>query len=164
MELTGSRKGKTIGSKLTRTLVRKDTIQKDTFLGVKNNGMYPCLNYKQCKYVMKGKTFKHPVYAIVCPCGMIYVGETVQKIKSWISQHKSTIKLGNMGLPLSKHFKEKGHTAEQLRFTVLEMVPPLERGGDHELRLKQREVWWINKLNSLHPHGLNKDYNLYLFL
>ncbi|OCU00267.1 hypothetical protein XELAEV_18006038mg [Xenopus laevis] len=145
--------------------------------------MYPCLNCKQCKYVMKVKTFKHPdtgeiiqiygyhtcltqfvVYAIVCPCGMIYVGETVQKVKSRISQHKSTIKLGNMGLPLSKYFKEKGHTAEQLRFTVLEMVPPLERGGDRELRLKQREVWWINKLNSLHPHGLNKDYNLYLFL
>ncbi|OCT58485.1 hypothetical protein XELAEV_18002044mg [Xenopus laevis] len=92
------------------------------------------------------------------------LGETVQKVKSRISQHKSTIKSGNLALPLSRHFKEFGHMADQLRFMVLETVPPLKRGGDRELRLKQREVWWINKLNSLHPHGLNKDYDLYLFL
>ncbi|OCT68210.1 hypothetical protein XELAEV_18039507mg [Xenopus laevis] len=107
---------------------------------------------------------QYAIYAIVCPCGKIYVGETIQKVKSRISQHRSTINTGNMALPLSKHFKEKGHTAEQLRFTILETVPPLRRGGDRELNLKQREVWWIKKLNSLHPNGLNKDYNLYLFL
>ncbi|OCT94650.1 hypothetical protein XELAEV_18012333mg [Xenopus laevis] len=145
--------------------------------------MYPCLDCKQCRHVIKGKSFLHPgtgesiqirgyhtcltqfvVYAIVCPCGMIYVGETIQKVKSRISQHKSTIKFGNTALPLSRHFKEKGHTVEQLRFMVLEYVPPLVRGGDREFRLKQREVWWMKILNSLHPAGLNKDYNLYLFL
>ncbi|OCT55591.1 hypothetical protein XELAEV_18000457mg [Xenopus laevis] len=95
---------------------------------------------------------------------MIYVGLTIQKVKSWISQHKSTIKLGNTALPLSRHFKEKGHTVEQLRFVVLENVPPFDRGGDRELRLKQKGSMVIKRLNSLHPAGLNKDYNLYLFL
>ncbi|OCT55160.1 hypothetical protein XELAEV_18004270mg [Xenopus laevis] len=67
-------------------------------------------------------------------------------------------------LPVSKHFIEKGHTADQLKFMILETIPPLKRGGDRELRLKKREVWWINKLKSLHPTGLNKDYDLFLYL
>ncbi|OCT59747.1 hypothetical protein XELAEV_18000617mg, partial [Xenopus laevis] len=142
--LTSYRRGRTIGSQITRTQVPKGVGLKSTGLGVRNCGMYPCLN--------------------LCPCGKIYVGETIQKVKSRISQHRFTINTGNMALSLSKHFKEKGHTAEQLRFTILETVPPLRRGGDRELKLKQREVWWIKKLNSLHPNGLNKDYNLYLFL
>ncbi|OCT95838.1 hypothetical protein XELAEV_18013528mg [Xenopus laevis] len=104
------------------------------------------------------------VYVIVCPCGKLYVGETVQKVKSRISQHKSTIKSGNLALPLSRHVKEQGHTSDQLQFMVLEMIPPWKRGGDQELKLKQREQWWINKLNTLHSHGCNKDYDLYLFL
>ncbi|OCT75852.1 hypothetical protein XELAEV_18031039mg [Xenopus laevis] len=172
---------KTIGSKVSRSLVQKEDIQSNTFLGTKNTGMYQCLNCTQCKHVIRGKTFVHPdtgesvqirgyhtclsqfvVYLIVCPCGKIYVGETVKKVKSHISQHKSTIKPGNLALPCFRPFKEHGHTVDQLRFMVLETIPPLKRGGDGEQRLKQREVWWINKLNSLHPHGLNKVYDLYL--
>ncbi|OCT95543.1 hypothetical protein XELAEV_18013230mg [Xenopus laevis] len=32
-----------------------------------------------------------------------------------------------------------------------------------ELKLKRREVWWINTLKSLHPLGLNRDYDLFLY-
>ncbi|OCT84708.1 hypothetical protein XELAEV_18022864mg [Xenopus laevis] len=70
---------------------------------------------------------------------------------------------GNMTLPVSKHFLEKGHTADQLKFMVLETIPPLKRGGDRELKLKQREVWWIKQLGSLYPSVLNKEYDLFLF-
>ncbi|OCT92880.1 hypothetical protein XELAEV_18015946mg [Xenopus laevis] len=162
----------------SRTKTFKEDNCTNTFLGTRNTGMYQCLNCVQCKHVIRGKNFVHPdtgetihirgyhtclsqyvVYVIVCPCNKLYVGETVQKVKSRISQHKSTIKSGNLALPLSRHFREHGHTSDQLRFMVLETVPPLKRGGDRELRLKQREVWWINKLNTLHPHGLNKDYD-----
>ncbi|OCT74039.1 hypothetical protein XELAEV_18033002mg [Xenopus laevis] len=92
------------------------------------------------------------------------MGETTQMVKSRISQHRSSINLGNTTLPVSKHFIEKGHTADQLKFMILETIPPLKRGGDRELKLKKREVWWINKLKSLHPAGLNKDYDLFLYL
>ncbi|OCT87604.1 hypothetical protein XELAEV_18021301mg, partial [Xenopus laevis] len=175
--------GKTIGSVLSRTKTSKEDTGTNKFLGTRNTGMYQCLNCVQCKHVIRGKNFVHPdtgetiqirsyhtclsqyvVYVIVCQCNKLYVGETVQKVKSRISQHKSTIKSGNLALPLSRHFLEHGHTSDQLRFMVLETVPPLKRGEDRELRLKQQEVWWINKLNTLHPHGLNKDYDLYLFL
>ncbi|OCT84429.1 hypothetical protein XELAEV_18022582mg [Xenopus laevis] len=147
------RRGWTIGSQVTKAQTQKEIKLRDIYFGARNCGMYPCLNCKQCRYVIKGKFLEHPgtVYAIVCPCGKIYVGEMVQKVKSHISQYRSTINGGNMTLPLSKDFKEKGHTAEQLKLTILEVVPPLKRGGDSKLKLKPREVWWINKLNTLHP-------------
>ncbi|OCT88518.1 hypothetical protein XELAEV_18017147mg [Xenopus laevis] len=100
-------------------------------------------------------THKSKWLHLYVPVRKIYVGEMVQK--------RSTIN-NNVTLPHSRHFKGKGHKAEQLRFTVFEMVLPLKRGGDRKLKLKQREVWWINKLNSLHPHDLNKDSKLYRFM
>ncbi|OCT55250.1 hypothetical protein XELAEV_18003530mg, partial [Xenopus laevis] len=107
---------------------------------------------------------KFGIYVLTCPCGLIYVGETTQMVKSRISQHRSSINLGNTTLPVSKHFVDLGHTADQLKFMVLEVVPPMKRGGDRELKLKRREVWWINMLKSLYPRGLNRDYDLFLFL
>ncbi|OCT55392.1 hypothetical protein XELAEV_18002551mg [Xenopus laevis] len=85
-------------------------------------------------------------------------------VKSRISQHRSSINLGNTTLPVSKHFVDMGHTVDHLKFMVLEVVPPTRRGGDRELKLKRREVRWINMLKSLHPLGLNRDYDLFLFL
>ncbi|OCT75719.1 hypothetical protein XELAEV_18030906mg [Xenopus laevis] len=85
-------------------------------------------------------------------------------VKSHISQHRSSINLGNTTLPVSKHFLDNGHTVDQLRFMVLETVPLLKRGGDRELKWKRREVWCINKLKSLHPMGLNMDYDMFLYL
>ncbi|OCT55735.1 hypothetical protein XELAEV_18004486mg, partial [Xenopus laevis] len=174
------RRGRTIGKMVTSAQVKKKI---DTFFGKRATGMSPCYNCNQCPFVYKGKDFIHPgtgytarlrgfytcvskyvVYVLVCPCDLIYVGETTQMIKSRISQHRSAINLGNTSQPVSKLFLEKGHSADQLRFMVLEMIPPLKNGGDPELRLKQREVWWIHKLGSLQPKGLNGDYDLYLFL
>ncbi|OCT74666.1 hypothetical protein XELAEV_18033653mg, partial [Xenopus laevis] len=110
-------------------------------------------NCNQCPCVHKGKDFIHSETGYVAHLRGFYTCvskycETTQMIKSRISQHRSAIHLGNMSQPVSKHFLEKGHSADQLRFMVLEMIPPLRNGGDRELLLKQREVWWIHKLGS----------------
>ncbi|OCT92622.1 hypothetical protein XELAEV_18015679mg [Xenopus laevis] len=159
------RRGKTIGSAKTSAQIKKKVKQPQIFLGTRTVAMFPCYDCNQCPFVLKGKDFVHPttgytvhlqnnftciskyaIYALVCPCGLIYIGETTQMIKSRILQHRSSINL------------------DQLKFMVLETVPPMKGGGDRELRLKQREVWWIHKLQALSPRGLNKDYDLYLFL
>ncbi|OCT84834.1 hypothetical protein XELAEV_18022991mg [Xenopus laevis] len=158
--LVSYRRGRTLGSQLVHSDTKEKQVSTQSYMGTKSRGMFPCLTCSQCCCVHKGTTFEHPttgrkytlrgyytcltkfaVYVLICPCGLLYVGETTLQIKTRISQHRSTIRKGNVMLPVSKH-----------------------RGGDRELRLKQREVWWINKLNSFHPHGLNKDYDLYLFL
>ncbi|OCT55188.1 hypothetical protein XELAEV_18003973mg [Xenopus laevis] len=82
---------------------------------------------------------------LVCPCG-------------------STIHVGNRSLPVSRHCLEQGHTSEELKFRVIQHVSPLKRGGDRVLALKRAEVKWIDRLGTLSPIGLNRDFDLHLFL
>ncbi|OCT94461.1 hypothetical protein XELAEV_18012133mg [Xenopus laevis] len=86
-------------------------------------------------------------------------------VKSRISQNRLSINLGNTTLSVSKDFLDKGHTTDQLKFMILETEPPFKRGGDRELKLYRREVWWINKLKSrAGTRDLNKVYHLFLYL
>ncbi|OCT75561.1 hypothetical protein XELAEV_18030742mg [Xenopus laevis] len=93
-------------------------------------------------------TSEYVIYALTCPCGYIYIGETTQMVKSRMSQLKYSINLGNDRLLVSEHFIDMGHNSDQLKFIVLEGIPPLKYGGDREQKLKQREVWWRHKLNT----------------
>ncbi|XP_073522664.1 uncharacterized protein [Phyllobates terribilis] len=152
------------------------------FLQNPKMGTFPCLQCRQCSNVMKGSTVYHPqtgkqyaikgyytcessyvVYLIKCPCGMIYIGETTQPIRDRISKHKSTIRCKNLLLPIPHHFIYNGHNISQLRFQVLEQVQQPRRGGDRIHLLKQTEAYWIHKLESLSPKGLNRDYDLLSF-
>ncbi|OCT76473.1 hypothetical protein XELAEV_18031674mg [Xenopus laevis] len=101
---------------------------------------------------------------LICPCNLIYVGETIQKVKDRFSQHRSTINTGSRTLPVSRHCLELGHTSNDLRFKVIQHIPPPKRGGNHILELKRAEVKWIDRLGTLSPGGLNKDFDLHLFL
>ncbi|CAJ0942417.1 unnamed protein product [Ranitomeya imitator] len=117
------------------------------------------------KIFIKGRytcTSSFVIYLITCPCGLTYVGETTMQIKACISKHKSTIRTKMMDLPIPKHFIESCHAISQLRFRVIDNVPPLRRGSDMVKLLKQKELGWISKLGSRHPGGLNVDYNLQL--
>ncbi|OCT58528.1 hypothetical protein XELAEV_18002091mg [Xenopus laevis] len=54
--------------------------------------------------------FSYEIYSIKCPCELIYIGETTQKIKDRISKHKSTIRKQLTALPVPAHFQEAKHT------------------------------------------------------
>ncbi|OCT99800.1 hypothetical protein XELAEV_18005581mg [Xenopus laevis] len=149
--LQSYRRGRTIGSMVTTAAPKKEQNQRDTFFGLRTSRMYTCTGCAQCRNVIKGKEFVH-----------LGTGFTVQlrgqiccicaDLPMWVDLHRGD------------YPDDVGHRADQLKFMVLEGVPPLKYGGNRELRLKQREVWWVNKMNSLAPHGLNSDYDLYLFL
>lgn len=142
-------------------------------------GTFPCLHCIHCSNVIKGQEITHPrtgehfqakghytcdstfvIYLIKCPCGLIYVGETSQKIKSRIASHKSTIRCKKTWLPPPHHFEATHHTIAQLRFQVLEQVPRPRRGGNHIQLLKERESYWIHRMNCVEPYGLNRDFNV----
>ena len=53
---------------------------------------------------------------------------------------------------LGDHYMEKGHNIENLEIVCLEKI----RGNDIHLR-KIRESFWIHKLKTILPHGLNKN-------
>ncbi|OCT96078.1 hypothetical protein XELAEV_18013760mg [Xenopus laevis] len=176
------RRGTTIGNKVVSADIRLPPM-KETFLGPKRQGMFKCKGCAQCKYVLVGSEFSDTenkknykirgfhtcdtnfvVYMLVCPCGLIYVGETTQKVRDRFSQHRSTIKVKNRSLPVSRHCIDMGHTSDDLKFRVIQHIPPPKRGGDRSLILKRTEVQWIDRLKTLTPNGLNRDFDLHLFL
>ncbi|CAJ0929930.1 unnamed protein product [Ranitomeya imitator] len=173
---------------LKDTLVRADLgsstpSSRQRFLQNPRTGTFPCHNCSQCHNVLKGSSFHHPrsgktfripdyftcasswvIYLIKCPCGLLYVGETTQPIRDRVSKHKSTVRCKNLLLPIPSHFNTQGHNVSQLQFQVIEHIPPIRRGGDRMARLKRREAFWIHTLETLHPMGLNRDYDLASFL
>ncbi|XP_041429845.1 uncharacterized protein LOC121397297 [Xenopus laevis] len=153
------------------------------FLGTPKMGTFPCLSCANCNNITKGKFFTHPhtgrkfnianyytcnstfvIYLIKCPCGLAYVGETTQKIKDRIKQHKSNIRCNYNHLPIPSHFSEARHTVSQLRYQVIDDVGPLRRGGDRIYLLKKLEMQWISRLGTLCPGGLNREYTPELFI
>ena len=121
------------------------------------------------------------IYSIQClGCKSHYVGQTGDTLRTRFNNHKSEIRT-KKDKPLSSHFQncmslKRLNKLNQpfLKITPLEIVPKLplppiefdENGeikehpydGNRELnrlRLLQRETFWITKLNTLKPHGLN---------
>ncbi|CAJ0965360.1 unnamed protein product [Ranitomeya imitator] len=123
---------------------------------------------------ISGKTFRinrfftcessYVVYLIKCPCGLLYVGETTQSVRDRISKHKYTIRCQNLLLPIPHHFHSAGHSISQLRYQVIDSVPPPRRGGDRVALLHRKEAFWIHTLETLAPKGLNRDYELMAFV
>ncbi|KAM4017573.1 uncharacterized protein ACNLHF_007193 isoform 1-T3 [Anomaloglossus baeobatrachus] len=165
-----------IKDSLVKADIGSDKKNVQTLLAPKRTGTFPCLNCPSCSNVIKGDHFTHPrsgksfpikeyftclsnfvVYIIKCPCGLLYVGETIQHVGDRIASHKSTIRCGKLWLPIPHHFHEAKHNVAQLRFQVIDKVYRPRRGGNHIELLKKRESFWIHKLQTLAPKGLNRE-------
>jgi hypothetical protein len=86
------------------------------------------------------------------------VGETKRSFKERYAEHKGDIKNGRLNKPLGKHFNAKNHKAGHIRGVILETIhqdPDLQ--SCTELR-KQRERFWIYRLRTPEPFGLNSYY------
>ena len=78
-----------------------------------------------------------------------YVGETKNSLKVRFYQHRSNINK-NTGTLVTQHFNSPNHSLANMKCIVLERV----HGIDHNSRLK-RERFWMEKLQTLFPLGLN---------
>ena len=81
----------------------------------------------------------------------MYVGETGTTVYQRFQNHLSTIKRRNPN-PITDHFTGPSHTHEDLKIVGLEQI----KTNDIHLR-KIRESFWINKLQTLSPKGLNQN-------
>lgn len=66
-------------------------------------------------------------------------------------------------MPVVQHFLDKGHKADDLRVVVLEVVEA-QSYRDRGRFLLQREAYWIFRLGTVHPAGLNSELELGVFL
>lgn len=95
------------------------------------------------------------IYLISClKCQKQYVGETMQCLNSRFYKHSSDIRL-NRDSPVGQHFSSQGHDINDLTISAIEQVG--DQGNDELNKMKrlEREKFWIGKLGTQTPHGLN---------
>ena len=128
--------------------------ENDHIISTHNNKLVPLKENLNCKS-------ENVIYAIKCSnCQSMYVGETTQKLHERINQHRSTIRT-EQNCPVAHHFTKICPNINFLTVTPLEKVPITtdELGlipTKSLLTILQREQFWIKKLNSMQPFGMNK--------
>lgn len=154
--------------------------QTQRLLAPLKKGNFTCAHCSCCSNLVRGNSFTHPqtgqsfpikarytcsstfvVYAIICPCGLYYIGETTMEARARINKQKSTIRLKQMDVPVAAHFVTKGHSVSQLRFKIIDGVPPLRRGGDRQKILFKKNIFWIFTLDTMAPKGLYLEYKIH---
>ena len=124
----------------------------------KNNNPIPLNKNLNCQS-------KDVIYVIECSqCGIRYVGETTQKLKDRINQHRSDINT-EQDKPVAIHFTQQCRSTQNLKVTPIEQIERkvAEKSSfrgwirqEDELQFFQRENYWIERLGTMNPRGLNK--------
>lgn len=98
-------------------------------------------------------TTANVIYVLWCDLCMNtqYVGETMTPLKKRFYQHYQDIRT-NKGTMVTRHFNLPGHSMDNMRVMPLEKVYCAPE--DHCRRL-QREAFWMSKLRTTYPLGLN---------
>ena len=97
------------------------------------------------------------IYLITCrKCAQQYVGKTKTTLYIRFNNHKSDIKLHNTSksknLPIGRHFSSPGHSVNDISIMGIEQI---HKQSDEVIL--RRERYWILKLQTLHPKGINVD-------
>ena len=103
-------------------------------------------------------TTKRVVYAIKCKVHhKIYVGQTIRMLRERISEHIAVTKkftkdrTTNMG----HHFNGDDCSIQNLVFVPIDTVEEHLSNHEAETRLKKLETYWIRKVCSVQPWGMN---------
>ena len=140
------------GSKKCKTC--KHIVEGDSF----------CSNTTGKKYTVKSReavmtcATQNVIYLISCKkCGIQYVGETSQALRSRMNNHRH--KLNQMcDLFLYQQFCSNDHNQDDIIIMPIEEVS-LEEGECLSLASKQlqREEYWYKELATIYPYGLNDN-------
>ena len=78
-----------------------------------------------------------------------------------LNNHRQDVKNPN-AIPACKHFNRNDHDFKNHgKIIIIEQIRNIRTTSTETLkeRLKQQENFWIMKLDTLAPHGLNQDLN-----
>ena len=131
----------------------KQVLPATTFRSAKTNKEFKIFHKLNCKSV-------NVIYLLECKLHHIqYIGKSETPFNIRLNNHRKDVKNPN-SIPACKHFNEQGHIYERdAKFILIEQ---LKKDLNKELQsatLKRRENFWINKLKTLHPNGLNQELN-----
>lgn len=71
-----------------------------------------------------------------------------------------------MDAPMVQHFVDKQYDSYSFKFIVLDIKQVEDKGGNIYKKLAQQELFWIFKLHTQQPSGLNThlDFLVYLYI
>ena len=92
------------------------------------------------------------IYLISCKkCSLQYVGQTGQQVSRRMNNHRFDINSfvdPAFSTYVASHFNSAGHSLNDFQFIPIGMV-------NNEMERLMKETYWIHKLGTLHPNGLN---------
>ncbi|XP_053571161.1 oxidative stress-induced growth inhibitor 2 isoform X2 [Bombina bombina] len=179
-----AKRAPTIRDKVTQKFHHKIPPTTNWLTPTKGNyrcGHVPC---KSCKYTDKSFTFTssqthksypittrmdctstHIIYLITCSlCQQQYVGITTRPLKDRIREHLLSIEEEFPRTPVAKHFHTHPHKLTHFTFKAIEHIISNPLGGDRNKTLSKREVYWIFMLQTRVPQGMNKRYDVNLYI
>lgn len=107
----------------------------------------------------------HVIYALECPCGLMYIGRTKRKLSKRVSEHIYNITIGYEEHSVSLHFlKKHNKNPLGLKFWGVDKIDSNWRGSNRVREISKRETEWIFRANTLSPNGLNIDLDLNCFI
>ena len=92
-------------------------------------------------------------------CNIQYVGKAETAFNIRLNNHRKDVK-DPKAIPADKHFNQTGHNFNKhAKFILIEQLQNIDKTSSETLkdRLKKREKFWINKLKTLTPLGLNQE-------
>ena len=139
----------------TRTLCYKQVVSTTSFKSNQTNRVFKIFHNINCK-----STFL--IYLHECNiCNIQYVGKIETTLNIPLNNHRKDVKDQN-ALPVDKHFTLPGHHFNKnAKFTLIEKLTNRNKVANETLKekLKNRENFWIIKLRTLTPNGLNQGLN-----
>lgn len=149
--------------KSTRCKLKNQFLARDRVVSSCTKRIYDCVTPSGSVYIDCNSA--NVIYLITCNnCGFQYVGETVQKLNKRFNQHrkgiKSPEKYGTCRI-LSNHFNEGLCKGESYTVQILEKLEGEGRTARGALdasitsKRKERELYWMMKLRTVFPYGLN---------
>ena len=106
--------------------------------------------YFNDKIDCKSNNLIYGIYCNVCQC-IVYVGETGTTLYERFQNHLCTVRK-EKDEPIPNHFNQINHKLSDLRIVGIQKI----RSKDIHYR-KIRETFWIGKLGTLQPRGLNQN-------
>ena len=94
-------------------------------------------------------------------CKVQYVGKAETTFNIRLNNHRKDVK-NRKPIPADLHFRKPGHSFNlHAKFTLIEQLSNIHTTDKDTLkfRLKCREDFWIQKLETLTPKGLNQELN-----
>lgn len=100
-----------------------------------------------------------------CSCGLQYVGRTTRELSVRIGEHVRNIKKGFRHHSVSKHFRGvHGKDPQYLKFYGIDKIEKNWRNMNMRREVSKNETYWIFKLNTMRPLGLNVELDVNCFL